>query len=185
LEPLDVIQGSLACGKGVVLRARTGSKTIGLATAHLVQRPSLAFMVYLAVAGEMRRRRIGSSLFERLWRACVERSGHRGGAPVALVWEVDVPHLAEDKVERDRRLARIEFFRSRGGEIWLETYLQPPVRGVTPVAMLLMGRPAHGTPRPPIAEVVRGIYFEKYGEANGIDRAVLDRLAGLSLARGV
>ena len=180
-EPLDVISGSLASGVGVVLRARLRNRTIGLATAHLVRQPAIAFMVYLAVSPEMRRHGIGTQLFEALWQTCAARGARDGVAPRAFVWEIDAPHLAPNEAERTRRLRRRQFFSHRGGDVWLETYWQPPVRDTTPVPMVLMGRVAAGAARPLNTEVVHGIYREKYQRMNGLDSALLDELAARSL----
>ena len=183
-EPIDIITRSLTAGVGVVLRARTQGRTVGFATAHLVQEPPLAFMVYLAVAPEMRCHGIGSHLLENLWQACDAHSATRGVLLRAFVWEIDAPQFAATEAERARCVARHAFFRRFGGEVWLDSYLQPPLRGGDPVPMLLLGRVSAGDTPPTAEAVVRGIYFEKYGRLNGLDGALLERLVARSLGRG-
>lgn len=171
-EPRAVIAGSVERGVGVVLRARSENRTVGLATAHLLRNPASAFLVYLAVSPDHRRRGLGRSLFEE-----VARLGQHG-----VAWEVDIPERADSPQERARRERRISFFRDLGGEIVLRSYMQPPVNGVAKVPMYLMARIARGeTLR--VEDLVRAIYLEKYGDANGIDRAVLESLRVQSLER--
>jgi GNAT superfamily N-acetyltransferase len=172
-EPLTVIWGSVARGVGVVLRARVDGETVGFITLHLIARPAVAFVVYLAVHSDWRRKHIGSSLLEHAWQAAQQHYNQAGGKLIASVWEVDPPPLAADAAERNRRGARVVFFAANGGKVISETYLQPPVNGDTPVPMWLMARVAPAQHLPAASEIIRGIYFEKYGTANGLDRGML------------
>jgi len=178
-EPRSVILETLRRGDGVVVRARQDSKTIGLAVAHMLRHPPVLFMVYLAVAPELRSRHIGAALFEKLWAAGRKIYSERGTEAEGMVWEVDIPERAtsEQSVQQSRR--RIAFFERLGGRLLPAAYFQPPVDGITPVPMHLMFRPADGRSLLDIAAhsaLVQSLYFEKYHAANGIPEAVLQHL---------
>jgi GNAT superfamily N-acetyltransferase len=180
-EPRAVILGSVRQGVGVAARARRGQTVAGLATVHLLRRPAAVFLVYLAVAPALRGRGLGGPLLEDVYRVAADRLA-RAGAPLAgLVWEVDAPALAATADERQRRERRIEFFRRLGGALLPRPYAQPPLQGTEPVPMRLMYRPAAGAGWPDGAAadaLVRAMYFEKYGAANGISAEILERLYG-------
>src|SRR5438270_13754350 len=63
-EPRSVILETLRRGDGVVIRARQGSNTIGLALAHRLRDAPVLFVVYLAVAPELGSRHIGAVFVE-------------------------------------------------------------------------------------------------------------------------
>lgn len=180
-EPVEVIAGTLRTGRGVVIRARSASKTIGLASAHLLEAPPSVFLVYLAVRPESRGRRVGSELFERIWQTGAAQLRNRRLIPQCYVWEVEKPELAADETERALARKRIAFFRHQGGREFLPGYHQPPVNGPAPVPMLLMARAAEDQPMPAAHDLVHGIYFEKYGAANGIQPEMLAALLQSSL----
>jgi GNAT superfamily N-acetyltransferase len=174
-EPRGVIVGSARAGVALVLRARRGDETVGLACVHLLADPAAAFLVYLAVAPPLRGQAIGRAIFEHAFEIALGRLR----APLGMIWEVDAPALATDAREIERRTRRIGFFRRAGGELLEHAYSQPPLVGGAPVPMRLMLRPAAGAPPPDDATVerlVRAIYFEKYGAANGIDERTLRAL---------
>jgi len=178
-EPRSVILETLRRGDGVVVRARQDSKTIGLAVAHMLRHPPVLFMVYLAVAPELRSRHIGAALFEKLWEEGRRTYSDEGLKAEGMVWEVDIPERAtsEQEVKQSRR--RIAFFERLGGRLLPAAYFQPPVDGITPVPMHLMFRPADGRSLLDIAAhsaLVQSLYFEKYHAANGIPEAVLQHL---------
>src|SRR5205807_7731780 len=77
-EPRSVILETLRRGDGVAIRARQGSNTIGLALAHRLRHPPVLFVVYLAVAPELRSRHIGAVLFEKLWEEGLRRYSDEG-----------------------------------------------------------------------------------------------------------
>lgn len=180
-EPVSVIVKTVRTGRGVVIRARSAGKTIGLASAHLLETPPAVFLVYLAVLPESRGRRIGSALFEHIWQAGATRLQNCRLTPQCYVWEVEKPKPAADKAERALALKRIVFFQHRGGRELLPGYHQPPVNGPAPVPMLLMARAAEGQPMPSARDLVHGVYFEKYGAANGIRPETLAALLKSSL----
>ncbi len=163
-EPRQVIVDAVRAGPGVVARAHQAGRTVALASAHRLVDPAALFLVYLAVAPELRGQGVGARLFEF---AC-------GNSP-QVVWEVDLPERAPSDVERARRLRRIGFFRRVGGATVPRPYVQPPLGAdLPPVPMLLMARPL---PDAALADrLVRAIYFEKYGGQNGIARETLEAL---------
>lgn len=178
-EPRSVILETSRRGNGVAVRARQRSSTIGLALAHMLRRPPALFVVYLAVAPELRSRHIGAALFEKLWEEGCRKYSEAGLKAEGMVWEVDVPERAasEQGLQQGRR--RIAFFERLGGRLLSQAYVQPPVDGINPVPMRLMFRPAPGRPLPEGAAhsaLVRALYFEKYHGANGIPQPVLEDL---------
>ena len=172
-EPRDVILASVAAGDAVLTRARQDAATVGFAVTHLLRRPPAAFLVYLAVARERRGGGIGGELFEHAWRTAERTAAGRGSNLLGMTWEIDDPERASDAAERQRRVKRRRFFERLGGAALAVEYVQPPVNGPMPVPMLLMWR---GRPAPPVSDLVRAIYFEKYGAANGIPIATLEAL---------
>ena len=181
-EPRAVILASVNAGDAVLTRARRAEATVGFAVTHLLKRPAAAFLVYLAVARQLRGGGIGSSLFEFAWRAAERIAAGRGIDLLGMTWEIDDPERAPDATERQRRVKRREFFTRLGGERLAAAYYQPPVNGPTPVPMLLMwrGRPERASP--PVRDLVRAIYFEKYGAANGVPAETLEALLERALA---
>jgi Acetyltransferase (GNAT) family len=178
-EPRAVILGSLRAGTGLAVRTRQGDQVVGLATVHLLYQPAAVFLVYLAVAAEQRGRKIGGEVLEYAWEAGTRRLAEQGRTATGLVWEVDRPDLAptsQDEVIRERRIA---FFQRQGGTLLSRPYVQPALRAGRPVPMHLMVRPAPGNPVPgpeTTEALVRAIYHEKYGRANGIPEALLAEL---------
>jgi GNAT superfamily N-acetyltransferase len=185
-EPRDVIVRSLAAGPGFALRARVSGRTIGLATAHVLDAPATTFLVYLAVDPQWRSKSVGSALFDATDSTGAARLADRGRRPAGMVWEVEDPDDARQQEARDVRLGRLRFFERLGGRLLAVPYVQPPVDGHTLVPMRLMFRPAPGQDLPDraaSATVVRAIFFEKYHSMNGIPAATLEALAATLDAR--
>jgi GNAT superfamily N-acetyltransferase len=162
-EPRQVILDAARSGVGLITRAQEGGRTVGLASAHRLKDPAALFLVYLAVAPELRGQGVGQKLME----FTCDKSPH-------LIWEVDRPELAEG-AERLRREKRVGFFRRCGGEPLARPYWQPPLDpSLPPVPMQLMARPL---PDEALTErLVRAIYFEKYGAQNHIAEPILEAL---------
>jgi GNAT superfamily N-acetyltransferase len=178
-EPRAVILGSLRRGVGVAARARRGQTVAGLATVHLLRRPAAVFLVYLAVAPALRGRGLGGPLLEDVYRVAADRLARDGSPLAGLIWEVDAPALAATPEERRRRERRLAFFGRLGGAVLPRPYAQPPLQGTDPVTMHLMYRPAAGAgwpDREAADALVRAMYFEKYGAANGIPQEILEGL---------
>jgi GNAT superfamily N-acetyltransferase len=178
-EPRSVVLETQRRGLGAVVRARSSGNTVGLALAHLLRHPPVLFIVYLAVAPELRSRHIGAALFEQLWAAGSRIYSERGTKAEGVVWEVDIPERATTGQGLEQGRRRIAFFQRLGGRLLPAPYFQPPVDGITPVPMHLMFRPAPGRSAPDLAALaplVRALYFEKYHAANGIPEAVLQDL---------
>ncbi len=178
-EPRSVILDSLRKGLGFTLRARAGGRTVGMACVHLLREPPVPFLVYLAVAPEVRSRHIGAALFQRVWATAKPRYLGWKLRPQGMVWEVDIPERASSEPELQQSRRRVAFFTRLGGSIMPGRYVQPPVDGIAPVPMHLMFWPAPGAPLPDASDLsalIRAVYFEKYHAANGIPRAVLEGL---------
>ncbi len=178
-EPRDVILDSLRNGVAFAVRARAGAHTVGLAIAHLLREPPTLFLVYLAVAPELRSRHIGAALFEKVWTIGAERYVEWGLKPTGVVWEVEIPERALGEQGLQDRRRRIAFFERLGAHVLPRPYVQPPVDGIAPVPMHLMFRPAPGGSLPDdsaLSALIRAIYFEKYHTANGIPPPVLQEL---------
>ena len=178
-EPKEVILESLRRGAGLAVRARQAGATIGFATGHLLAEPPVVFLVYLAVEEHRRDQRFGEAIFEGFWEEGSRRCRKQGLTPLGMVWEVEIPEAGRTEEEIHQRKRRIHFFERMGGNLLRCAYNQPPVDGIRPVAMHLMFRPARGTALPEagaIAAMVRAMYYEKYGEVNGISREILDQL---------
>jgi GNAT superfamily N-acetyltransferase len=185
-EPRDVIVRSLEAGPGFALRARMSGRTIGLATAHVLDGAATTFLVYLAVDPHWRSKSVGSALFDAADSTGAARLMDRGRRPAGIVWEVEDPDDARQQEAREVRLGRLRFFERLGGRLLAVPYVQPPVDGRTLVPMRLMFRPAPGQDLPDraaSATVVRAIFFEKYHLMNGIPTATLEALVARLGAR--
>jgi GNAT superfamily N-acetyltransferase len=170
-EPRGVVSGSVARGVAVAARLRDRGRTCGLGSAHLLRDPPSVFLVYLAVEAQRRGHGLGVRLLEHVWQTAAARMAE---PPLGMVWEVDLPALATQPAEVERRARRIGFFRRCGGVLLARPYAQPPLSpGAAPVPMGLMVRGALD-----IERAVRAIYFEKYGAQNGISAELLESLLG-------
>lgn len=175
-EPRDVIRKSLRMGIGIAIRGQRSGRTIAIATLHLLRDPPVAFLVYLALDEHARGRGDGGRLFEFAFG--VARDATQSGEIRGMVWEVEIPQRAASNVEREQRERRIRFFERHGGQLLTGPYLQPPVDRIAPVPMRLMYRPSDDAriDAPATASLIRAIYFEKYGNVNGIAHDVLGEL---------
>lgn len=176
-ESSQVILNSLEHNVGLALRAKTGDRTIGIATAHLLRDPPAVFLVYLATDRNMRGRGCGSELLEYTWHSGIQKLSQAGLSATGLVLEVDSPDVIDDAEEKHLRERRIAFFGRHGCKLLPDRYIQPPVDGSTLVPMRLMFRAAEDSHyQPEIKRLVRSLYFEKYNAINGIPGEILENL---------
>lgn len=181
-ESPEVVLKSVQRGTGMAFRFHCRGTTFGLATTHVLKEPAAVFLVYLAVAPAERKRGAGAALFQYAWQSGSDRLIGLNLQPAGMVWEVDpVPSIGGevDAAEAEVRRRRIAFFQRCGGQLLPQRYLQPPVDGIAAVPMMLMFLPAEGerSPTPEtVADLVKAIYFEKYGAINGIDKSILEEL---------
>lgn len=174
-EPREVVLRTVRTGVGRAIRARENDEVVGLATLHLLRNPSAVFLVYLAVERDRQGCGIGRQLFEEAW--TIGAAAQR--AACGIVWEVDIPSHGNSFAEVLRRERRIRFFERCGGHLLPTQFQQPPVDGIAPVPMHLMYRAKQGGGLPEPDEMhrlVRAVYFEKYGAANGISAETLTKL---------
>ena len=182
-EPEAVIATSVRLKTGMAFRSVLSGATIAMATTHLLRRAPAVFLVYLAVDAGQKGRGTGGNLLEFI------HADARLSAPggLGLVWETERPEDAGDESERTVRERRLAFFQRHGAVVAARDYRQPALDGVAPVPMNLLFRPAEpGSSLEPahIQALIRAIYFEKYGELNGIStRHLEDLLAGVQTPR--
>lgn len=178
-EPAEVILRSIDQGPGFTLRALADGRTVGLATAHVLQEPAATFLVYLAVDPAWRSKHLGRALFDAADRAGSARLTGQARLTSGIAWEIDDPAADVSPSEQNVRRRRRNFFEKLGGRMLETPYFQPPVDGHTVVPMRLMFRPAVGQAVPTGAEtekLIRAIYFEKYHAINAIPSSMLERL---------
>lgn len=164
----------------MALAARDGAQVIAIAATTLLRDPPAVFVNYLAVAPARRGFGVGSRLLDFAWGSGVERLATSGRPQAALIWEVEIPELADQPQERMRRERRIGFYRRLGGEVIELDYRQPPLQpGTEPIAMHLMYRAADSGAAPDRAgrmALAEAIYREKYGAINQIAPEILTKL---------
>jgi len=179
-EPAAALIEGVRAGTVVMLTAEDAGRTVALAAIHLLREPAVGLLLYLAVAPELRGQRIGSTLLEQAVAVAEERQRQLGREPRGWAAQVEVPELAPTLEERERRRRVLLFFRGHGARPLPCSYLRPPVRGGTPSAARLLHAPAGGLQlrRAEVEALLRAIYFEKYGAANGVDRRLLLSLLG-------
>jgi GNAT superfamily N-acetyltransferase len=178
-DPAPVVLATAEPGVGFVVRASAEGHTIGLAVAHLLRAAASTFLVYLGVDPDRRSHGVGRALFEETVRTGAAELQARGFTPAGSVWEIDDPSESVDPAELTIRLRRRTFFENLGGRALATRYVQPPIDGRTEVPMQLMFRPNAGASLPTAletADLVQGIYFEKYHAMNGISERILERL---------
>lgn len=176
-EPPNVILDSIVRGVGMASRARRNGVTFGLTTTHILKKPPSVFLVYLAVARSQRGLGTGGELFRNAWESGAAQLSAQNLKPVGYVWEVDPPEI--DAADAEVRRRRVAFFQRQGGRLLARPYFQPPVNGTTAVPMSLMFSPAEGGGSPTselVEDLVRAIYFEKYGAVNGVYKPLLEDL---------
>jgi GNAT superfamily N-acetyltransferase len=177
-EPRAVVLATARPGTGWVARTRSGGRTVAMAALQFLEAEPVGFLVYLAVAPDLKGQGLGGELFEGL-RAKAERE-HPD--LLGLVWEVDRLEDAAGEEGRRTRARRLRFFEAHGGRIAPGSYLQPAVDGTRVVPMHLFHRPFREPVPDPATfplRLARAIYREKYGALNGISPLHLeDLLAG-------
>lgn len=178
-EPRQVIVDSVREGVGLAIAATDGDRTVGLATFHLLEEPAVLFLVYLAVDPALRGQRLGGELLERSIERGLAILRSRGADPLGTIWEADDPALATTETQRIRRERRIAFFQRHGATLLDTPYRQPPlIEGTAALPMRLLFRPAGGAlpDEAAIRSTIRNLYLQKYGDLNGLDRGLLEKL---------
>lgn len=174
-EPRAVILNGVRAGAALAVSAEHGGRAAGLAVVHLLRNPAAVFLVYLAVAPELRDQGAGSNLLQYALQAGSDALS--SNPPCPWVCEVTIPgaDAPEEQWVYHQRLLR--FYGRHGGQVLAHPYVQPPVDGRTIVPMTLVYGPAPGDPHLGQHEteaLIRAIYREKYGAVNGIPDAQLD-----------
>lgn len=177
-EPPRTLVEGVRSGKVVALVAEDDDQTVALAVVHLLERPAVGLLTYLAVTPELQGQRVGGTVLQQVVALAAERQRRRGREPRGWAAEVPLPELAPTQAERERRRRLLLFFRRHGARPLPCSYLLPPLRGGTPTAARLLHAPDGGMPlrRNEVAALLRAIYFEKYGATNGVDERLLASL---------
>ncbi|HZW03083.1 MAG TPA: GNAT family N-acetyltransferase, partial [Anaerolineaceae bacterium] len=108
---------------------------VGLAVVELREQLQAMFLWYLAVTPAQRSQGLGSQIYRRL-------IAEFGAGCQALVFDVEIPELAVDAVERSLRARRIEFYRRHGARVLSGIdYAIHPSPDDPPVALHFMVHP--------------------------------------------
>jgi len=175
------VQESLA----VVLGARRGDDTRGIAVGRLLRNPAAVFCGYIAAHKEERGRGIGSKLIKNLWEQGRDAIQQLGGQAHGLIMECDdpdEPRIAANPKEIEKRRRRFRFFQNNGAVVLPQRYYQPDLENLhtvgEPVWMkLLYASPDGGTPSDELVErIVCAMYNEAYGQISGVQEHVRKKL---------
>lgn len=177
-EHAEVIVSSIKSGTGMAFGAWTGKDLTGISSIHLLKKPAVVFMVYISVAPGYRGQGIGTSFLNHVFEEGQRRMEACGLTPAGMVWEVERPEDVFEETEKNCRIKRMNFFKRNQAVLLPAAYVQPPVDGVTPVPMHLMFRPSVSCEDQGqfTRDLIKAIYFEKYGAVNGISEAMLHGL---------
>jgi GNAT superfamily N-acetyltransferase len=179
-EPARALIEAVRAGNVIVLVAEDEGRTVGFAVVHLLRDPAISLLTYLAVAPELRGQRIATTLLEQVVAVAGARHLAAGRKPRGWAVQLELPELAPNEAECDRRRRLQIYLRSRGARTLPCSSARPPVQGGTPDAARLVHAADGGLPlkRADVQALIHAIYFEKYGAANGVDRRVLEALLG-------
>eukprot|EP01012_Entosiphon_sulcatum_P008223 TRINITY_DN1438_c0_g1_i1.p1 TRINITY_DN1438_c0_g1~~TRINITY_DN1438_c0_g1_i1.p1 ORF type:complete len:441 (-),score=60.25 TRINITY_DN1438_c0_g1_i1:570-1892(-) len=173
---------------GRVYRIRLNGNTAGLAVVHFLQEVPCGYLLYLGVTPSFRSLSLGSKLFSFVFDDVETAYQSAGKECLGLVWEVDPPWNADDVEERETRERRVRFYERLGAADFGGSYLQPPLRGGSPVPMTLMFRPCgqiNAFPEPPqLLAIIRAMYWESFHGVNGVPLSVVEELFKMYLDDG-
>ena len=170
-EPNDVILSAVSKRLAVIIRAQDtqlkthNNSTVGFAMVHIISRPKMKFLVYVATSHSVRGRGIGSRLLAEVvdWKVAE-----------STVAEVDDPDLADGLSDREIRRRRLAFFEKAGFVQLKKDYWQPPLtKDSHAVRMLMM---AQGPIAFSAEDAIKGIYKEAFSVVNCLPGDVLDDL---------
>ncbi len=167
-------------GKAIAIQGTNRGNTVAMAHCHLLKKPAAAFIIYLAVNEEMRRQHVGSKLFEAALEMSFQALRGEELEPLGALWEVERPELAKNSDDKDFREKRISFYEKLGGRVLDHHYILPPLADHLAMQHLqLMFKNAPGMSDPDHATldaIIRGIYFQRYADIDGIPKDLLRQL---------
>lgn len=177
-EPAGQLVAAVRAGCAVAISATDEDRCCGLGVAHLLRSPAVTLVLYLAVAPELRGQRIGGTLLEQLLVVADARHREAGRSPRGWAAQLELPELAADHAELDRRRRLQTFLRAHKARQLPVAWVRPAVRGGPPASARLFFAATDGYTlrRDEVQALVRAIYFEKYAETNGLDRERLEAL---------
>jgi hypothetical protein len=133
------------------------------------------YVCYLGVGPEVRRRGVGTRLFEQFFRMLAVDAAAEGIRLPFVIWESHKPEDNAANSEWERWAARLRLFSRVGGQ-WIEgvDFLSPDFLGVgTPVALQLFLKPVDEPPESFDADrlraVVRGLHRNVYRQDDDSD----------------
>ncbi|MCX7569822.1 GNAT family N-acetyltransferase [Tumebacillus sp. DT12] len=179
-EPADVFVRSWSAETGFHFWVGVwDGQVAAMATAHFLEDVQVGFVVYLLVNSLMQSRGIGAQTLAYVESALEEDARKAGRALRGVVLETEREEEAHTSAERADCQRRLRFFARHGYECPAGvTYVQPPLtperESAVPLHLLMKRFPGHwaGTERE-IRDVIRSMYRNKYGKANGIAHEVL------------
>jgi GNAT superfamily N-acetyltransferase len=178
-EPKEVILRSIDQHGGKAFAVKIDNKTIGIATTQLLVDPGCIFLIYLALHPGYRGQGLGGGFLSFILQHGINQFKEKGIACNGLIWEVEKPDQKLSEKENSKRIRRIDFFKSLGGQLLDIRYIQPPVDGKNIMEMNLMYLSSvdqFSTNSISAKSLIHSIYFEKYYKVNNIDFAILIEL---------
>jgi GNAT superfamily N-acetyltransferase len=111
----------------MIIRLVENSNTVGLAILNLFENVSISFLGYLAIDPEKRGQSLGSELFNCAAFETKRRLTEKGVEFKGMVWEVEIPDLADNPKDKIIRESRISFYNKLGATLLTDDYVMSSV----------------------------------------------------------
>lgn len=179
-EPADVFVQSWSAEAGFhFLIGVEDGQVAAMATAHFMEDVRVGFVVYLLVNPQVQSRGLGAQMLAYAEAVLGEDARAAGCELRGMVLETEREEDMETEEERIDCQRRMRFFARNGYErLAGVAYVQPPLtpesESVVPLHLLMKRFPGQWVgSEQEIRDVIRSMYRNKYGKANGISDEVL------------